>query len=183
MAGIVSLEEMRAHLNMQVRDPGEDVELQRMIDAADGAIEAFLGVVVAPRTVTERHIMPPSGMVCLRALPVIEVVEVVSLDGATTWDPSRVDLDHEIGVLRAGTSGVLGDFRVTFAAGMTDPPARYALAEMIIAAHMWETQRVRTMAQGFTAGGDDEFQGQFGRGYSLPNRAIELLGARTPNIP
>lgn len=181
--GIVSLQEMRAHLNIETPDPAEDVELARMIEAADGAIEAFLGTVVAPRSVTERHIMPPSGMVCLRALPVIEVTALTSLDGATSFAADRVDLDGDIGVLRAGSSGVLGDFLVTFVAGMVDPPARYALAEMVIAAHMWETQRVRTMAQGFTYGGDDQFQGQFGRGYSLPNRAIELLGARTPNIP
>ena len=181
--GIVSLDQMRAHLNITTPDPGEDAELARMIDAADGAIEAFLGVVVAPRRVTERHIVPPAGMVCLRAVPVIEVTEVVSTDGATTYPAGKVAVDYDIGVLRPGSSGVVGDVRISFVAGMNTPPARYELAEMLIAAHMWETQRVQTMAQGFTYGGEDQFQGQFGRGYSLPNRAIQLLGARTPNVP
>lgn len=181
--GIVSLDQMRAHLNITTPDPGEDAELARMIEAADGAIEAFLGVVVAPRSVTERHIIPPGGMVCLRAVPVIEVTALVASDGSTVFDAARVDLDGDLGVLRAGSSSAVGDVSVSFVAGMNDPPARYELAEMLIAAHMWETQRVQTLAQGFSYGGEDQFQGQFGRGYSLPNRAIQLLGARTPNVP
>ena len=184
MAGIVSLDEMRAHLNMRESNPANDAELERMIEAADGAIGAVLGMVVAPRTVTERHIMPPSGIVCLASVPVIEVVALTSLDGATEYEPADVDLDGRAGILRVGSSGITGDFLVTMVAGMADPPAKYVLAEKITTAHLWNTQRVPISNRRAIGGAGGDAGGmEFAPGWAVPRAASELLDAAMPLMP
>jgi hypothetical protein len=66
---------------------------------------------------------------------------------------------------------------------MARVPDNYITATQIICAHLWQTQRVQTLGSGPTFGGDTSFSPQLGLGYALPNRALELLGGRAPNMP
>jgi hypothetical protein len=59
-------------------------------------------------------------------------------------------------------------------------PAEFQLAALIIAAHLWETQQRSHLSGGPSY--DEQNVTPSGLGYAIPNRAVELLGARGPML-
>lgn len=177
-AAIISLAEAREHLNITDEDTVEDEELRRFIEAASGAVERHTGQVVARRLLTERFMVSAGSSLVLRP-PVLRIVSAVDAAGATL-DVSSWVVDGFTGFVSAGVSGAV---TVTYEAGMPVVPAAYIMATQIICAHLWETQRVQNIGTSPGFGQETNFTPSIGMGYALPNRALELLGGKAPNIP
>jgi hypothetical protein len=180
-AGIVSLADARAQLNMGPAETADDEELRGFIGAATGAVERALGRAVVRRTVVERHDFCGSvSDLLLRQVPVLSLASVVSADGSMTWSIPNLRVDNATGLVTvtAGTS-FTGALDATYQAGYAIIPDNYRLAGQIIIQHLWETQR-GTM--GVQLGGGDVDMALASRGFAIPRRALELLSAQLPGV-
>lgn len=173
---IISLDQLRQHLNMSDDQHDEDDELRRFLDTASLAVEEYTGIVWARRTLVE-DVYISGGIGYLRP-PVQRIVSVTSLDGLTVLTvPTLID-----GFTGTASGMVDGWARVTYVAGPAEVPDHVQTATAIIAAHLWTTQRPATpAAPGF--GGVDTTVATPGRGYLIPNQAAQLLGGKAPNRP
>lgn len=155
----VTLDEVQQHLDVtEVTD--ETLMVQQ---AAQGAVEGIVGPILW-RTVT-RTVSGSSSIV----LPVLPVVSVTSLTGAGT--PVTYTANPDAGIL--SDVYATGPLTVTYVAGRTSVSDDIRYATLIIAAHLWQTQRGNAPAPGFT---EETFDGTPGVGYAIPNRAMDLLG-------
>lgn len=170
--------DLKIHLNKTT--DADDTELGDMLDAAIEVVEGIVGP-VGESEVTETHYNVSSGLLVLRRHPASALVSVSSRVGATTspLTLSDYELDPSTGIVRLASGyGFYGNFTVTYAVGRETVPASIRLAILIIAAHLFETQRVPGANRG--AG-----QPGFGAapemgapmGFAIPNRAQELLQA------
>ena len=173
-AAIISLAEAREHLNIPDEETVEDAELLTVINAASGAVERHLGIVVARRTITELVTAVQGQALRLRP-PVVSVTSATDAAGDEV-DVSGWVVDGSTGFV---TGAPAGDLTVTYLAGLLLVPQPYITATQIVCAHLWATQRANTFTPRY--GGDTTTV--VGMGYALPNRAIELLGGRAPNMP
>ena len=176
---IISLADARAQLNFSSTD--SDEELRTYLEATTGAIENHLGQKIARQTVTEEVWVSTGGPIVLTWSPVLSLTSVAAADGSITYDVTG---------LRASINGIVttvagnlpaGAVTVTYVAGMPVVPGNIGLAARIVLQHLWETQRGTAGAR--RPGGMDDslgYPGMGGAGYALPNRAIELLGGRSP---
>jgi hypothetical protein len=153
-----SLDDLKAHLN--ITDSDNDDELLGMLDAATDVTESIVGP-LAGGTVTETHYGLSSDVLVLRQVPVAALVSV----------SGRLWPDGALGTLRL-VSGYrfAGDVTVTYTTGR-EAPAAVRLAVLIIAAHLWETQRGSAPVGPLST--DDGTVS--GLGFAIPNRARELL--------
>jgi len=179
-AGIVSLADARAQLNMGPTETGDDDELRGFIGAATGAVERALGRVVVRRSFTDRfEVGSAVAELLLRNVPVLSLTSVISADGATTWSTASLRVDAETGLVTVASGAAFtGALDVTYQAGEVVIPEDYRLAALIIVQHLWETQR-GTM--GVQLGGDTEPY-MPGRGFAIPRRALELLDTQLPGV-
>ena len=167
-----SLDDLKAHLN--ITDSDNDDELLGMLDAAVDVAESIVGP-LAGDTVTETHYGLSSDVLVLRQVPVAALVSVSGRlwPGAavTSYLLSDYELDGALGTLRL-VSGYrfAGDVTVTYTTGRETPAAVW-LAVLIIAAHLWETQRGAAPVGPLST--DDGTVS--GLGFAIPNRARELL--------
>lgn len=175
---LISLAALKGQVNMD--STTDDRELRTVIGAATGVIERHLRQVVARRAVSELvRASRPVWAVALRKTPVINLSAVASLDGLATWDVDDLAVDAETGIVTVLRGPALcGQLRFNFTAGMAVVPGHILEAAEIIAAHLWETQRMGLTRDPRAA--VDEYLTPSGQGYALPNRAIELLGGRPP---
>jgi hypothetical protein len=160
-----------------------DDELVVKLDQAVAVVEGLIGPVGDPSPVTETHWNVSSDVLVLRRMPVAGLVSVSSRYGATTTALTLADfeLDPATGIVRLVSGGrFVGTYTVTYTAGYVNLPADVSGAIVLIAAHLWETQRMSgqssdTAPAGF--GGLDGVPdaGSAGRGFLIPNRAQELL--------
>jgi hypothetical protein len=100
---------------------------------------------------------------------------VSSRYGAATTALTLADyeLDADTGLLRLAAGGWFrGTYTVTYTSGRADLPAAIRLAVLVIAEHLWETQRGAAPVGPLS--GDDTFPTP-GLGFAIPNRALELL--------
>ena len=173
---LCSLDGAKQHLNMDLRQHVDDEELLGHIEAATEVIERHRGEVVAARTFT-------ASVEAGRTLPHAPVVRVLSATrtgpvetvDVTSWGP-----DTRTGLLtlpRWAGRGLV----VTYIAGYEVVPPAFVRAAEIIAAHLWETQRMSALG-GATTMGEDQYLTPSGLGYAIPNRAVQLLGGRPPVI-
>lgn len=173
-AAIISLAEAREHLNIPDEETVEDNEIRTVIAAASGAVERHLGIVVARRTITEQVTAVLGQPIRLRP-PVVSITSCVDAAG----DDVDVDdwvVDGHTGLVAGAPAG---DLTVTYVAGPAAIPPAYITATQIVCAHLWATQRANTFTPRY--GGDTTTV--VGMGYALPNRAMDLLGGRGPNLP
>lgn len=175
---IVSLSDAKAQLNVAATYTDDDEELRRYIGAVTGVVEREVGRVVARRSITERQSLDVAAtQVLLSNVPVISLTSVATVDGATTWAVSDLDVDGDSGLATVLAGEPLGgDVEVTYDAGMAIVPENYQLAALIILQHLWETQRGKS---GPVPGGGDLV---VPAGYAVPNRARELLGIPLPGV-
>lgn len=181
---MITLEEAKLQLNIPSSNTTHDVELQAFVDAAIETVGRFTGRAGLVRTVTgERHHVGHAWKLWLFQRPVQSVTSVARVDGTRTWNVADLDVDIDSGLLRVvdgpAFSGLL---QIDYEAGYVNVPDRFNLAARIIVQHLWQTQR------GAVAGGDVRpiMEGSFdnrlnlGRGYAIPNAALELLGEPEP---
>lgn len=169
---LISLEDAKKQINHTTTD--DDEEIEDFIAAASQIVEHFAGP-VAKQTVVERHYIIGAELVLDEANAAVPT----SIAPVTTWSPAVdvADLYVSNGVVRRKDHGVIGDgtYDVTYVKGQSSVLPTIGLATRIIFQHLWKTQRGTTTRAGM--GGQDTSQLL---GYSVPNRALELL-AVTPD--
>jgi hypothetical protein len=112
----------------------------------------------------------------------LSLTSVATVDGDTTWDVADLFVEPNSGVVSVLTGPSLsGQLKVTYVAGMTSIPANYREATEIIAQHLWDAKR-GTKGSPFPGGLDTPGAGITSFGYSIPNRAKELLGNSPPMV-
>ena len=178
-----TVDDLKRYLNKT--STADDAELSDMLDAAVDMVQGLVGPVTS-QTVTETHYGVHSDVVVLRQVPALALSAVSgrTYPGAAPTSYTLTDyvLDPDTGLVRM-VSGYQfgGDVTVTYSAGRTTVPAAVSLAILIIAGHLWNTQRGVSP----TALQDPEASAfQSPSGYALPNRALELLAPfnRGPRI-
>lgn len=181
-----TVSDLKIHAN--ITSTTDDVELQNHLDAAVDLVEGLIGPINPPSSVTETHYNVSSDVLVLRRMPVAALVSVSSRVGATTTALTLADyeLDAASGLLRVASGGrFYGSYTVSYTAGRVVLPPSIRLAVLIVAAHLWETQRMPGMRDdvqpGFGGADGVPDAGSTGRGFAIPNRAQELL--RTYMLP
>lgn len=165
---IVSLAEVKDHLNIPASNTSHDAELALFREAAQEAVEHLIGPVLW-RVVTETTRPTIDGDVLLRTFPVVSVDDVTHSAGVTVdgWT-----LDASLGTVTGLRTGA--ELTVTYTAGRTSLPSSVKLATLIIAGHLWTTQRGPSSSPTALQDGDAG-EPVPGLGYSIPNRAVDLL--------
>jgi uncharacterized phiE125 gp8 family phage protein len=177
---IVSLADVKAHLGKS--DPVDDEELREYLEAAAAVIEEHRGETVVRRTVVADMQVSCALVVQLPTAPVQSLTSVATVDGATTWNVADLHVSpHGVVTVRTGPA-LQGLVRFVFVAGYTVIPANYTLAGKIIVGHLWETQQQQGVGPKGPFGADTQFISPTGRGFAIPNRAVELLGRRPPLV-
>lgn len=179
--GIVSLDEVKAHLN--IATDNHDEELRRFIDAATDLCENYVGSVLGRKTFVSEKYDGNTDIIRIRNPRVISITSVYENGVLLTDKDYMVDYTGQRLIrLASGTLNVpnwygvwapgVQNIVVTYVSGFViSPPAgKQGVLETI--RHLWQTQRGPTSVLGRTQTGDDFYQSA---SYSLPRRAMELL--------
>lgn len=157
--GFITLGEVKAHAN--VTDNSHDDELDLFRGAAEEAVEGIIGP-VRHRTVTET-VRDPGGLVLLSQWPVLSI-DSVTAEGVDVTNTPNV----AAGMVEVRAYGTV---TITYTVGRAVVPDSVRVAALIIAEHLWTTQRGQAPSV-FT---DEGVQPVPGMAYSIPNRATDLL--------
>lgn len=173
-AGVISLAEGKAQLNITGTD--DDEEIAGMVRAVTAVCERYVGA-LARTTYAETH--NGGYRIVLDHAPVLSVTSVVAiLDGGTNQSVADLDVDGPTGIIRRLDGAYMcGPLRFTYVAGRTEVLPHVRLAGLIILQHLWETQR-GNVAPRF--GVEEPWDPR--RGFAIPRRALELLGDQIPGI-
>lgn len=161
-----SLSDLKTHLNYPAAKISDDLELQLMLDAATEVVTDLVGDFsgAAVSDVFSVH----AGTVLLDQVPPSSVTVTDSAGGSVTGYTVRPTARLLTGVTAEGY------VTVTYAVAGQLVPASLKLATLIIAGHLWETQRGTSPSQlGLQQADDTVFVP--GRGFAIPDRARELL--------
>ena len=181
--GLVSLNDVKTHLNIPLTDTTSDEELRSFMDAATDLIENYLGIIIGKRTFTSElydggnefiRIMNP------KVVSITSIYENGNLLNSNQYfvDPTGQRLyrlgsgtlyaTNSYGYWTAGVNNV----SVTYVAGFANPPAAVRQGTLETIRHLWQTQRGAMNVMGRVLNGDEMYQTPT---YSLPRRAMELL--------
>jgi hypothetical protein len=145
------------------------------------AVELHRGEVVARRPFVDSFDGSHRRKLILNRHPVAALTSIASTDGTYTWDPDGWSVDPYTGLVSYASGPALaGAVTIGYQAGYREVPPNFILAAQIIAAHLWETQRMSHVANRGASYGDSAPVVR--AGYAIPNRALELLGGRPPVI-
>lgn len=157
----ISLDEVKRQANVSSTTSDDELDLFR--GAAQEAVEGLIGPVLR-RTVTEVH-PAGSGAVVLRQRPVLSVDVVTAAGSAAAFTA-----DAASGTLST-RAGWYGPVTVTYTVGRPVVPDSVRVAALIIAEHLWATQRGAAPSPYQ----DDVAAPSVPVPYSIPNRAVDLL--------
>lgn len=169
--------DFKQHLNIPDNDTTDDAELQSMLDAAVNVVENIVGpLTTAP--VTETHYQAHGPMLVTRRAPVSSLTNLsVRWYPGMAWtdlDVSGYELDPDTGAIRASNGWLFsGDVQITYVVGVDNTPPAVALATLIIAANLWETQRGAMPLPANST--DDDMSANVHFAPAIPNRAKTLL--------
>jgi hypothetical protein len=181
---IISLNELKLHLNKDLASTDDDDELADVLDAAQDMIVDRIGPVIP--TIYVDHFSGGRCAVALTRRPVISITSVfenVNTGTPITVAPAGYDLDQGSGILTrtradrtpiAWAGGFMG-VDVTYVVGRNPVPQNVRLAAKELGAHLWRNSQLGR-ARRQRAGADDESAA--GLGYSMPYRVRELLGRK-----
>lgn len=183
---IISLAELKSHLNKSITDTTDDAELMDWIDAARWVIENICGPVV-PTTYTETHTgVAGRRLIRLRRRPVIDVSSVTVMVGGDVWTlaaETNPPGDRQYVVTRAGilynrsssfTLAWPGDVTITYRAGREVPPDNLRMAAREFITHAWRQSQLAAGGTRPSTAGPDATS----LSYGVPNRVRELLGGQ-----
>jgi hypothetical protein len=183
MLGIVSIEETKRHLRKSVDDTADDEDLREFIAAATEVIAEHRGRTVVRTTVVEDLSLGPSLVVQLGTSPVQSLTSVATVDGATSWDVADLHLNGDFGIVTVLSGMPLrGLVRFMYVAGPAQIKANYTLAAKYIIEHLWESRLQPGVGPRGPFGAEGDMLSPTGRGFAIPNRAVELLGRRPPLV-
>lgn len=199
---VVTLDEVRAHLNYDAGDTDDDAELQRFAVAATEVAEEIGGLVRQQSGLVEQHDGGSATIVLLE--PVVTVQSIVEylaqvayplvqepLGGATSFYGYTIDgaavTRRSFGLpvpFMPGRRNVI----VTYTAGTAFLSEKVRLGVLELIRHWWQQGQqqsggntLRGAAYGYS---DDAVQSAAKMGYAIPNRVVQLLSPdrRTPGI-
>ena len=177
-----TLAEFRAHLNVPTgADTDNDAERTRILNAAIKLVERHVGPLDSQTVTDEEHYVGGYDTALWLhngSSPVTAVTSATTRTYAGDSGTEYVTADLTVsknGRLRIneGTAWY-GDVTVTYTAGYDTVPADLHLAVLIVAAHLWQTQRGGT-SRGRTFDSSPDEVGLVGSGFALPNAAVELM--------
>jgi len=171
-AGLVSLADIKAHLNITVST--YDDELRAFGEVAADLVEGHCNRYWRRRTIVDTFDAGGEA-VNLSHTPLISITSVVSRGVAVSSNNYRVSLLS--GRLRYRWGFFPGDYEdlvVTYVAGSTTIPPVVRQAALETVRHLWMTQR-GTMGARSALTGDD--YGSTGMSFSMPRRVTELLAS------
>ncbi|TKJ24361.1 head-tail connector protein [Blastococcus sp. CCUG 61487] len=172
---VVDLADFKEHLNKPASPSDEDDELQRKLDAAEAHVAKRCGP-LGPSTVTvtahlsgDHLVLPATRLATVAEVrdPAGQVVQLA--DGATNLLSGIIRVPYR----RAGAWAI--DITTTRNVATDERLADLHEAVLIIAAHLWETQRV----PGRSPRPGQAPEPPTGRGFAIPNRAATLMGPYT----
>lgn len=205
MTNIVTLDEVRSHLQYPVTNTQDDAALQFHIEAADDAIRKECGEVV-PQIYDENY---DGGVqqLFLRHVPVISIEAIQEGQGFANFSLDNVQPntlgtgsmyaysldDAENGEITRRTAGNvvtrffpgMSNIRITYTAGRTPVPAIIRLAELELIAFWWQNSQERSSQQASPTGFgavDQEIPRSGAATYTsinqgIPWRIIEMIKA------
>lgn len=177
---MISVADGRKQLNMV--STASDEELRQVLGAATVTVENYLCKAIVRATRVEYRTVRSGDPLILTWTPVVSITSVATVDGATSWAPSGLFVDPNTGIVTALTgSSPSGLLAVTYVAGMALINPNYREATEIIAQSLWDAKR-GTKGSPQAGGLDMPGAGITSFGYSIPNRAKELLGERPPLV-
>ena len=181
--GVVSLDEVKAHLNIPSTDTTLDEELRRFMDAATDLAENYTGIILGQRTFTDETYDGQNEFLRIINPKVISIISVV--ENGLTLNSNQYFMDHTGQRLYRIGSGTLyssnsygywapgiQNIKVTYKAGFINPPSAIRQGVLEIIRHLWQTQRGAMNVMGRNIEGDQMYSAPT---YSLPRRAMELL--------
>ncbi len=177
---IVSLADAKRHLNITTTT--NDEQLRTFIEAATAAVEGHVNKAVIVRSFTEVH--DGGYAIALNRTPVISVTTLAPVyTGGTSYLPADLTIASSSGMISLLSGAVLrGPLTITYVAGMPVIPANYTLAAHIIIQHLWQTVRGSGVGSARAYGAEGESEFLTGTGFSIPHRALELLGSSVSGI-
>lgn len=180
---IVSLDEVKSHLNIAATNTTNDEEIRRFIDAATDLCENYVGCVLGRQTFTNEKYDGNTDIIRLRnprAMSITSVYENGNLVDPTGYvlDPTGQRIQrlsygtlngpNYFGVWAPGVQNIV----ISYVSGFINPPptAKQGLLEEV--RHLWQTQRGSTSVMSRGQNGDEYTPGST---YSMPRRVMELL--------
>lgn len=163
-----SVDDLKPHLTAG----GNDLEMESVLAAAVDLVASRVGP-LEPVPVIEQQAVHAQSTLVLRRAPVAAVASIV-LGGAVV--PSEdYFVDNAAGLVVAAAGRAFhGDYVVTYSAGREELPHALRFAVLIIAAHLWETQRVPGRA-GVMGQQTAAAAATVPMGFAVPNRAATLM--------
>lgn len=180
---IVTLEQAKQQLNIDLAYTGDDKELQGYVDAVTAVVEDYTGIVIEQRQVTQRIELRGASTFLLANVPVVSLDSLTSVDGTQAWDVADLDVDPDSGrvtVLRGSRPKGLFVAVSTVGYATDEVPARFVRGALVILQHTWETQRGQGSVGAGVVGAEESWDPA--SSFSIPRRALEWLGEPLPGI-
>ena len=181
LLSIVSLASARRKCNLG-DDTSFDDDLREYMESAREIVESHTCRTIVPSVKTEM-VRGNGSTLVLSSTPVASVVSVTSVDGGTSWDVSGLRVNANAGIVHliSGPS-LVGLLDVVYRAGDAVVQTRYRRAALIIIEHLFATERPLQVDQSSTMYDDSMGETFRGKGFAIPNRALELLGKPPPLV-
>lgn len=180
---IVSLDEVKAHLNIPATNTDLDEELRRFVDAASDLAENYVGCVLGRQVFTDELYDGNTDIIRLRNPRALSITSIYESGTLLTESNYAVDPTGQR-ISRITTGSIAGpnyfgiwapganNIKISYVAGFINPPAAARQGVLEIVRHLWQTQRGAMSVISRNQTGDDFYPGST---YSLPRRCMELL--------
>ena len=180
---IVSLDEVKQHLNIKDADVALDEEIRRMIDAATDLAENYVGCVLGRQTFTDELYDGNTDIIRLRNPRAMQITSVYESGRFLTPENYTLDPSGQR-LLRITTGSIAGpnyfgiwapganNIKISYISGFINPPSSAKQGVLELVRHLWQTQRGAMNVLTRNQSGDDFYPSST---YSLPRRCMELL--------
>lgn len=152
MTDLVTIDEVKEHLQIDSGDTDHDASLTGYIDAATAAVEEALNGPVLEQTFTET-ISPTSNVVLLNRSPVTGITSVQSWSGGSSSTLAAASGPGGVGYLLNGSTLTIGStslgaatYVVTYTAGYETVPPTVRLVALELIALWWAPQQTQAAA-------------------------------------
>ncbi len=188
---VLPLQDAKDMLNIPQTTTTYDNEISAWLATVESVLERFTGGPIVNRTITERATATANWTaISVRQRPLVSVTSIVNVASGQAVDITNIELDANAGIIRRKLGWPFVLFwagppvvTVTYVAGWGTavPPAFNAAARVIID-HLWQIQHGPSVRP--SIGGLEEAQTyrDIGLGFSVPNRAIELLAPYSQEV-
>jgi hypothetical protein len=176
---VLSLQDGKNMLNIDLTDTSDDVEIQRKIASIESGLEKFTGGPIITRTISNERVKVSGDYrkLTVRYRPLVSVTSIVDVASGVAMSLSDLDPDLVTGIIQRNLQLPFWSrgpyYTVTYTAGWgTAVPPAIQEAAAVILQQVWETQRGGALT---VATGGEETVTVPGFGYPIPVLAVSLL--------